>query len=243
MQLQRRRVGIAAQPLGRLGEGGDGGRDPPGEQEGQRRGHQDGGQEPQQDALAPGVQQARAAGLDDPPAAVRLPQPQPKGADQHRLARTLGQFEQAWRLAPAELAPAKAAGERLELQGRADRPAREDHVGLLHAQIAGDALLGAETVALGRRRRRLGPRRLDPDLEHMAGDHRHLATAQHQLDVMQLVDLGLGPRQGEDHRRIDQHHRQHAGQAEAEHQDEQRQPRGRFGGCGGHLQTTGASNI
>ena len=28
MQLQRRRVGIAAQPLGRLGEGGDGGRDP-----------------------------------------------------------------------------------------------------------------------------------------------------------------------------------------------------------------------
>ncbi len=243
VQLQRGRAGVAAEPFGSLGEGGDGGRHPPREQEGQGRGHHHAGQQPQQHALPPRIQQTRVLCLDDAPTAVAGLQPHPERADQHGLAGPLRQLEQARGLAAAEVAPAQAAAERLELHGAAHRPAGEHHVRVGHAQVVGDVLLGAEAVPGHARRGPLGLLGLDAHLQQLARGGRQVASAQHLFDVAQLVDLGLGSRQGEDHRRIDQHHGQHTGQAEAEHQDEQRQSRSGLGAAPDHLQTTGASNI
>ncbi len=242
LHAQRRGVGVPAEALGGRRKGRDRRGEPAGEQIGQGRGHQQAGQEPEQHPLAPGIEDARVAGLHDPPAAVGLAQSQPEGADQHRLPGPLGQFEQPRRLAAAEVWRVHGTRKGAEI-GRAEGAPGEDDVLLLDAEVVGDALLSADAEAARRGRRRFGRTRLQGHAQQLARRGRQFAPAQHLLDVVQLVDLRLGSRQHEDYCDVDQHGDQNAGQGEGQHQHEQRQARAARGGGPAHRQTTGASNM
>ncbi len=227
LDLQGRRVGIAAQPFGRRREGADRVGQPSGEQIDQRRHRQGGGQEPQENPLPPGIEQAPPPGFDHSPAAIRLLERQLERIDQHALLRRqsgLDQFGHA--LGAAEGLPRRPGRQRRRRQPgghAAGREGREHHPVGRHAQVAGDALFDASAELA--RGRCSGRNRPDIDGEQVRLVRRQATAAQHLFHIAQPVQPGLGPGQGQDDQGVDQFGGGQAHQHQRQQGDEQRRAR------------------